>query len=70
MIAGARVFKRKGARNRVRLTHRQAEALTGFTMAAPWIIGFFVFVAGPMIASLYLAIDRCSRQAPFRCFPR
>ena len=35
MIAGARVSKRKGARNRVRLTHRQAEALTGFTMAAP-----------------------------------
>ena len=46
------------AKPRISLTHRQAEALTGFTMAAPWIIGFFVFVAGPMIASLYLAMTR------------
>lgn len=43
---------------RFRLTYRQAESLTGFVMAAPWILGFLFFVAGPMIASLYLAMTR------------
>ena len=41
-----------------RLTHRQAESLTGLVMAAPWILGFLFFVAFPMIASLYLAMTR------------
>ncbi len=41
-----------------RLTHRQAESLTGFVMASPWILGFLFFVAFPMIASLYLAMTR------------
>ena len=45
-------------RPQLRLTHRQTEALTGFVMAAPWILGFLFFVAGPMIASLYLAMTR------------
>ena len=54
----AHTAKRKRSNGRFSLTYRQAEALTGFVMAAPWIIGFFVFVAGPMIASLYLAMTR------------
>ncbi len=29
------------------------EAVAGFLFASPWIIGFLVFTAGPMIASLY-----------------
>ena len=49
-----------GAKSRPspRLTHRQAESLTGFVMASPWILGFLFFVAFPMIASLYLAMTR------------
>ena len=41
-----------------RLTHRQAESLTGLVMASPWILGFLFFVAFPMIASFYLAMTR------------
>src|SRR4029079_5031922 len=29
------------------------EALQGFLYISPWIIGFIVFVAGPLLASLY-----------------
>lgn len=53
----AKAEKTKRAKS-FRLSHRQAESLTGFVMAAPWILGFLFFVAGPMIASLYLAMTR------------
>ncbi len=32
---------------------RRREALQGYLYISPWIIGFIVFVAGPLIASLY-----------------
>ena len=31
------------------------EAVEGYLFIGPWLIGFFVFTAGPMLASLYLA---------------
>lgn len=31
------------------------EAITGWLFAAPWIIGFLVFTAGPMLFSLYVS---------------
>ncbi|MCI2238148.1 sugar ABC transporter permease [Paenibacillus sp. TRM 82003] len=34
---------------------RRAESRTGYAFLAPWLIGFFVLTAGPMLASLYLA---------------
>lgn len=34
---------------------RSSDNLAGYLFLAPWLIGFFVIVAGPMIASLYLA---------------
>ncbi|MBV7338944.1 sugar ABC transporter permease [Chloroflexi bacterium TSY] len=39
---------------------RQAtrEALYGYLLASPWILGFIVFTAGPMIASLYIGMFR------------
>ena len=49
-----------------RLTHKQSEALTGVVMAAPWILGFLFFVAGPMLASLYLALTRWDLFTPPR----
>src|SRR5688572_6838206 len=32
---------------------RRREALQGYLYITPWIIGFLVFVAGPLVASLY-----------------
>ena len=42
--AGAGVRKARRAENRI-----------GYAFLAPWLIGFFVLTAGPMLASLYLA---------------
>lgn len=36
-----------------RFTRKQREGITGYLFAAPWIIGFLVFTAGPMLFSLY-----------------
>ncbi|MEM7128431.1 MAG: sugar ABC transporter permease [Chloroflexota bacterium] len=38
-----------------KFTYRNSESLLGWAMASPWIIGFIIFTAGPMIASLWLA---------------
>ncbi|HEY0187090.1 MAG TPA: sugar ABC transporter permease [Cellulomonas sp.] len=42
---------------RARATSRRkrAESRAGYTFLSPWLIGFFVLTAGPMIASLYLS---------------
>jgi multiple sugar transport system permease protein len=36
----------------------QQEAVNGFLFISPWLIGFFVFVLGPMIALIYLSFTR------------
>ncbi|MEP7766221.1 sugar ABC transporter permease [Sanguibacter sp. 25GB23B1] len=38
-----------------RRSRRAAEARAGYAFLAPWLIGFFLLTAGPMLASLYLA---------------
>jgi multiple sugar transport system permease protein len=38
--------------------YRRSEAITGILMASPWILGFLIFIAGPMIVSLYLSFTR------------
>lgn len=38
-----------------KLTYRSGESLLGWAMASPWIVGFIIFTAGPMMASLWLA---------------
>ncbi len=35
------------------LHYRTLEAFSGYLMVSPWVIGFLVFIAGPMVASLY-----------------
>ncbi len=40
------------------LGYRRSEAIAGILMASPWILGFIIFVAGPMIVSLYLSFTR------------
>jgi multiple sugar transport system permease protein len=42
-------------RKRRALSLRQREALAALAFISPWIIGFVVFTAGPMVASLYLS---------------
>ncbi|MGC8890805.1 MAG: carbohydrate ABC transporter permease [bacterium] len=34
---------------------RRRKAIEGYLFASPWIIGFLLFTAGPMIASLFLS---------------
>src|SRR5690242_6990521 len=34
------------------------EALTGWLFALPWVLGFLVFTAGPMLFSLYTSFTR------------
>jgi multiple sugar transport system permease protein len=40
---------------RRRLNNRQREALWGYAFMLPWILGFVIFLVGPMIASLYFS---------------
>jgi multiple sugar transport system permease protein len=37
---------------------RRREALEGLAYLSPWLIGFVVFVAGPILASLYLSFNK------------
>jgi multiple sugar transport system permease protein len=38
-----------------RRSRKAAEARAGYAFLSPWILGFFLLTAGPMLASLYLA---------------
>lgn len=40
-----------------RLTNKKRDALVGYTFVAPWIIGFLVFAAFPILYSLYLSFN-------------
>ena len=44
----------RGARRSSRMARR--EALWGFACASPWLVGFVVFTAGPMLASIVLSL--------------
>ena len=47
------------------MTNRRREALWGLLFVSPWIFGFVIFSAGPMIASLYLSFTEYNVvQAP------
>jgi multiple sugar transport system permease protein len=45
-----------GPRRRRRSALRRSQALWGWIFAAPAAIGFFVFIAGPMVASLFTSL--------------
>jgi multiple sugar transport system permease protein len=38
-----------------RITNRRRESLIAYLFLSPWILGFLIFLAGPMLASLYLS---------------
>ena len=44
------------AKKRRRLTLSHREAVWAYALISPWLIGFIVFTAGPMIASLYFSL--------------
>ncbi len=55
----------KSGRAHKGLGYRRAEEVSGWLFASPWIMGFLVFTAGPMIASALLAFtDYNVVQAP------
>jgi multiple sugar transport system permease protein len=37
---------------------KRKEALAGFLFVSPWVIGFLLFTAGPMLSSLYLSFTK------------
>ena len=39
-----------------RMSMRQREAMFGYLFLSPWLIGFVVFLLGPMVASIYLSL--------------
>src|SRR6476620_11756538 len=43
---------------------RRREAIEGILYTSPWIVGFIVFVAGPLIASLYLSFTKYNVLRP------
>ena len=45
---------------RAGLSMRQREEINGWLWASPWLLGFFLFTFGPMLASLYLSFTRFS----------
>ncbi|HET7009359.1 MAG TPA: sugar ABC transporter permease [Anaerolineales bacterium] len=50
---GLGALARLGARLAGRNRRIQEETFAGYMFAAPWIVGFLIFVVGPMLASLY-----------------
>ncbi|MFD2082425.1 multiple sugar transport system permease protein [Actinopolymorpha cephalotaxi] len=42
--------------SRPRWTQRRREALWFYLMVSPWLVGFVVFLAGPLLASAYLSL--------------
>ena len=47
---------RHGRRVVGKSAHARREALAGYVMAGPWLFGFIVFTAGPIIASLLFSL--------------
>jgi multiple sugar transport system permease protein len=40
----------------LKITNRQREALVGYLFLSPWLLGFLIFLVGPMVASIYLSL--------------
>jgi len=52
--------------SRTRVTRRIRHSLPGWLFAAPWIIGFLLFTAGPMLYSIYLSLTSYDLLQPPR----
>jgi multiple sugar transport system permease protein len=47
-----------------RMTITRREAIWAYIFISPWIIGFFIFTLGPMIASLYFSFTDYNIVSP------
>lgn len=47
-----------------RLSLRAQRAIEGYVFISPWIVGFLVFLAGPLVGSLYLSFFDYTAGAP------
>jgi len=43
---------------------RRREATWGYTLTLPWVLGFVIFTAGPMLASIYFSVTEYSGLLP------
>ncbi|HEY3109992.1 MAG TPA: sugar ABC transporter permease [Chloroflexota bacterium] len=48
----------------MRLTHARREAIEGYVCLAPWALGFVIWIAGPMLYSLYLSLTDSDVLSP------
>jgi multiple sugar transport system permease protein len=58
------VVPARATSRRRRLTLARQEALWFYAFISPWLIGFVVWVAGPMLASLYLSLNEYQVVTP------
>ena len=49
---------------RFHLSIAQKEAIEGYLYILPWILGFIIFVLGPLLASIYLSFTDYSILKP------
>jgi multiple sugar transport system permease protein len=47
-----------GLLGRLHLKNRHRDVLISYLFISPWLVGFLVFLAGPMVASLYLSFTK------------
>lgn len=52
------------AHTAARKRRKRSESLAGYAFLSPWLLGFVLLTAGPMIASLYLAFTNYNLFAP------
>ena len=52
------------AHTAARKRRKRTESLAGYAFLSPWLLGFVLLTAGPMIASLYLAFTNYNLFAP------
>lgn len=66
MVADAVQANARGTRLGGRHRSRLIEACWGYFLISPWLVGFVVFVAGPMLYSIYLSLSMYNLMMPPR----
>lgn len=61
---GTRQVQTVSFRGGRRITLRQREAIEGVIFVSLWVVGFVVFTAGPILASLFLSLTRYDMMHP------
>ena len=56
IIVPAKALETQKRRFNFHMTMRRREAIMGYVFLTPWLIGFLVFLVGPMLTSIYLSM--------------